>query len=157
VQRIIQFARDRGMVCTITLGGRLCAGTINYRVHDNYFLETLAHDPAFDDYRLGMLCCYLSICECIARGGKEYHFLWGQDDYKVRLHGVQRDLDDLVIYRSHLHMLLNGDAVLQQVAQAGVRRAQVWLRGARRQHSMAARVVDGVLHTVRAFGSTRSP
>ncbi|MGH8808567.1 MAG: GNAT family N-acetyltransferase, partial [Noviherbaspirillum sp.] len=156
-QRIVRFARERGMVCIISLGGRLCAGTINYRVRDNYFLETLAHDPAYDDYRLGTLCCYLSICECIARGGKEYHFLWGQDDYKSRLHGVQRDLDDLVVYRSHLHMLLHGDAVLQHAAHAGVRRAQVWLRGARRQHRVAARIVDGALQTLRALGSTRTP
>lgn len=140
-QRVIRLAQECGFVGFITVDGRICAGTINYRVGDNYFLEVLAHDPAFNDYRVGTLCCYLTVCECIARGGKEYHFLWGQDAYKTRLLGVQRNLDHLVLYRSRLHMLRNFGTVLKHLLRAWERKARLWMRHARRENTLMARVV----------------
>lgn len=105
--RIIALTKACGLVCVMRIDGRICAGTINYRTADNYFLKVLAHDPAYDQYGLGTLCCYLTICECISRKGKEYHFMWGRFEYKYRLLGIQRDLSRLVIYRSQLDMLLS--------------------------------------------------
>ncbi|HJV86237.1 MAG TPA: GNAT family N-acetyltransferase [Noviherbaspirillum sp.] len=105
-RRMLALLKLRGFVGVLTIDGRVCAGTINYRFGDNYFLQVVAHNPAYDDHGLGTLCCYLTICECIAQHGNEYHFLWGQYEYKYRLLGVQRDLDHLAVYRSRLHMLL---------------------------------------------------
>jgi hypothetical protein len=150
-QRIIRLAGECGMIGVIMLDGRICAGSINYRVGDNYFLETLAHDPACDDYRIGTLCCYLTICECIARGGNEYHFLWGQDEYKTRLLGVQRDLDDLVIYRSYLHMVLYGKLVMQHAVHAAVRQTRVWVRATRRRNSVGGKLVNSLWRLVRGI------
>lgn len=155
-RRIIGLARECGLVGMIMLDGRICAGSVNYRVGDNYFLETLAHDPDYDDYRLGTLCCYLTICECIARGGHEYHFLWGQDDYKARLLGVQRDLDDLVIYRSHWHMLLYGKLVLHHVANGFLRRMRIWARAKRRKDSLGGRLIKRAWRFMRGMGAVRS-
>ncbi len=155
-QRIIQLAGECGMVGVIMLDGCICAGSINYCVGDNYFLETLAHDPAYDHYRIGTLCCYLTICECIARGGNEYHFLWGQDEYKKRLLGVQRDLDDLVIYRSYLHMVLYGKLVAHHAANAIVRRARVWVRAIRREDSVTGRLVNWTWRLVRGIRTVKS-
>ena len=154
-QRIVQLAGECGLVGAIMLDGRICAGSINYCVGTNYFLETLAHDPAFDDYRLGTLCCFLTICECIARGGNEYHFLWGQDEYKTRLLGVQRDLDDLVIYRSHWHMLLCGKLALQSIANGGKRYLRKWVRMMRKRDSFGGRIVNRLWRLVRGIRSTR--
>lgn len=151
VQRIAQLSTECGMVGMIMLEGRICAGAINYRVGNNYFLETLAHDPLYDDYRLGTLCCYLTICECIARGGREYHFLWGQDDYKRRLLGVQRDLDDLVIYRSKAHMLLYSKLVLQHTASRYARRMKIWVRSTRRKKSLGGRVMNRLWRIARGI------
>ena len=53
-------------------------------------MHVIAHDPGFDQARLGLLCCYLSICESIRRGMREYHLLSGRYDYKRRLRGQQR-------------------------------------------------------------------
>lgn len=114
-ERIINLAQRCGMLSVITIDGRVCAGAINFRIGDHYFLKVVAHDSVYNDYRLGTLCCYLAICECIARGGKEYHFLWGRYDYKYRLLGVQRDLDHVAVYRSRTHMLLNGRMVLRNL------------------------------------------
>lgn len=150
-QRIIRLAQECGFAGIVTIDDKVCAGTINYRVGDNYFLEVLAHDPLYNDYRLGTLCCYLTVCECIARGGKEYHFLWGQDEYKSRLGGVQRDLDHLVLYRSHLHMLANSGTVARNYKDALERKARLWLRGARRENKLIARVITAALQRLRAL------
>jgi len=151
-RRIVQLVRECGLVGVIMIDGRICAGSINYRAGTNFFLETLAHDPAWDDYRLGTLCCYLTICECIKRGGGEYHFLWGQDAYKTRLLGVQRDLDDIVVYRSWLHMVLYGKLVMQHLWHAAVRRARIWVRQMRRRDSFGGRLVARVWRLVRGIG-----
>lgn len=148
-RRIIRLAQKCGMVAVLTIGGRICAGTINYRVGDNYFLEAIAHDPAYNDYRLGTLCCYLTICECIARGGGEYHFLWGEDDYKARLGGTRRDLEHLVLYRSHWQMLASPGAVLRDLRAAGSRKLRLWLRDARHRDTVVARAATALADAVR--------
>lgn len=149
-QCIIQLAMECGMVCVISMDGRICAGTVNYRIGDNYFLEVIAHDPAYNEYRLGTLCCYLTICECIANGAGEYHLLWGQDEYKTRLRAVRRDLDHLNVYRSRLQMLLNGDKALGNALAAHVRKARLWLRKARRDNSRAGRWASALLRSARS-------
>ena len=117
-ERIIRLARWRGLVIAVSINGRTCAGAICCRVGDNYFAHVLAHDPLYDSYRLGTLCAYLTICECIRRGGKEFHFLWGRYDYKYLLLGVDRALYRMTIYRSYLHLLLNGGTACR-IAIAG--------------------------------------
>jgi hypothetical protein len=149
-QRIVQLAMECGMVCVISIDGKICAGTVNYRIGDNYFLEVIAHDPAYNDYRIGTICCYLTICECIANGAGEYHMLWGQDEYKTRMRAVRRDLDHLDIYRSRLHMLLNGDKALANACGARARQARLWLREARRQNNSMARWATALLRHVRS-------
>ncbi len=124
-RQIIRMVRECGSVGIVTIDGRLCAGAINYRCGDNYFLDVIAHDPAYNDYRLGTLCCYLTISEYIARGCQQYHFLWGQYDYKYRLGGVRRDLADVIIYRSGAQMLLNGQISLQHMTRAGIRGTRI--------------------------------
>lgn len=140
-QCIIRLARAYGFVGIISIDGRICAGTINYRIGSNYFLDVLAHDSAYNDYRVGTLCCYLTISECLARGGREYHFLWGQDEYKSRLGGVQRDLDHLVLYRSRLQMLLSCGTVLNNLFHAWERKARLWMRRIKRESPVWKRAV----------------
>lgn len=132
-ERIIELVGLRGLVSIITIDGRICAGAICCRVGANYFANVLAHDPEYNDYRLGTLCSYLTICNCIEQGGKEFHFLWGQDEYKFLLLGVQKNLDDLAIYRSHFDLLFNGDTALQIAFNGYVRKAKMWLRYQARQ------------------------
>lgn len=152
-ERIVQLAMECGMVCVVSINGRICAGTVNYRIGDNYFLEVIAHDSAYSDYGLGMVCCYLTVCECIANGAGEYHLLWGQDEYKTRLRAIRRDLDHLDIYRSRVHMLLNGDKALGNAFGALRRQARLWLREARRQNRMTARCATVLLDIVRRLFS----
>lgn len=117
LREILQLAKEFGFAVIARVEGNICGGTINYRVGENYFLETVAHDSSFNDYRIGTICSYLTVCECIARSGREYHFLWGDYDYKFRLGGVRRELNDLYLYRSRLHMVLNSDFTLTMAAK----------------------------------------
>lgn len=127
-QRIIDLVRTCGLVGVVTIDDRLCAGAISFKSGQNYFLNVLAHDPRYDDYWLGFLCCYLTICESIARGGKEFHFLWGRYDYKYLLGARRRDLDNIVLYRSRLQLLRNAD-IARRVAMEGYKRAfKVWIK-----------------------------
>lgn len=150
-ERIIGMAQRCGLVSVITIDGRVCAGAINFRIGEHYFLKVIAHDSAYNDYRLGTLCCYLAICECIAQGGKEYHFLWGRYDYKYRLLGVQRDLDHVAVYRSRMHMLLNGRMVLRNLLDQhwSVMRSRLQSRLVQNERVRAA--LRKAMQTVRNF------
>jgi hypothetical protein len=126
-QRLLRLVRQcDGLVGIATVDSRICGGEICCRIGSHYFMLVIAHDPAYDDYWLGTLCYYLTICECIGRGGKYCHFLWGRYDYKYRLLGVQQDLDRLVIYRSRLQWLFHLDTVCKIALNAGRRQAGIW-------------------------------
>ena len=144
--RIMRLVRKCGLVTVVTIDGQVCAGTINYRVADNYFLKVIAHDPAYDDYGLGTLCCYLTICECIARKGSEYHFLWGRYEYKYRLMGVQRDLSHLLIYRSRFHMLRNAGTAVRLACAGRMYEAKDWMEHRARRMDDSSRVGQAVFH-----------
>lgn len=148
VDKLIKLVRACGMVCVATMNGKICAGGISFRVGANYFLNVLAHDPAFDNYWLGILCCYHTIGECIVRHGKEFHFLWGRYDYKTTLLGIRRDLDSLVVYRSHLQILLNIDLAAVGAIKGRIRQLTLWLQEEKRRDSrayhVAARILDWV-------------
>lgn len=145
VQRVVQLARACGLVSIVEIDGRVCAGTINYQAGDNYFLDVISHDSAYNDYRLGTLCCFFTIGECIARRGKEYHFLWGRNDYKFRLGGVRRGLDHLAIYRSRKHMILNSGVVLKNAARHYEREVRLWLQDIRHRDGFISRLVNKLM------------
>jgi uncharacterized protein YqiB (DUF1249 family) len=157
-ERIRTLVKSHGFVGVLTINGRTCAGTINYRFGNHYFLQVIGHDSQYDSYGIGTLCCYLTICECIKESGAEYHFLWGQYEYKYRLLGVQRDLDHLVIYRSPVRLVLNGGAALQMAASGYHYAVRTWLLNkARRQDNsslaswLAFHLVNGARDLKRSF------
>ncbi|HEY8101330.1 MAG TPA: GNAT family N-acetyltransferase [Burkholderiaceae bacterium] len=126
-ERLHALVKECGMVCTLMINGRVCAGTICYQIGDNYFMRVIAHDSAYNSYRLGLLCCYLTITECIIRGGKNYHFLWGREEYKYRFLGRHRDFDSLTIYRSRARFFANTGPILKTAVKAQVKKAKLWL------------------------------
>jgi CelD/BcsL family acetyltransferase involved in cellulose biosynthesis len=159
-RRILTMVRRHGLVSLLRLNGELCAGAINLRYGGNYFLKVIAHDPAYDSYRLGTLCCFLTICACIERGGEEYHFLWGRYEYKYRLAGVQRDLEHVALYRSRRTLLRNGGMAMRN-AMIGCRlQARGWmLAKAREQGAMgsALRFTAQALRKLRNAEASEAP
>ena len=155
-ERILCIARECGLISVARIDGRIRAGGIAYRVGDNFFLYVIAHDPAYNDYWLGILTCYLTICECIARGGKKFHFLWGRYDYKFALGSALHELEHRDIYRSRAAMLLNGVAVARIAAGKRVNALKLaLLDGARRQDSMAFKIVSRLRKAKRSIDGLR--
>lgn len=140
-ERIARLAGACGLVSVATIDGRICAGGIAYRIGDNYFLYVIAHNPAYDDYWIGILTCYLTICACIERGGKAFHFLWGRYDYKFALGAQLRTLDHVDVYRSWPRFLLNGREITKTAISRSVYKFKFGLlEQARRRDSAAARL-----------------
>lgn len=104
-----QVVRTHGFVGVSLIDGRVCAGAICTRIDTQLFMHVLAHDRAFDAYSLGMLNSYLTVCSGIERGGKDFHFLWGNGVWKTRLKGCERPLNNLVVYRSRTGCLVCAD------------------------------------------------
>jgi hypothetical protein len=140
-KQLIKLVQLHGFVGIITIDGRVCAGAICSKLGANYFLHVLAHDPLYDRYSLGTLCCYLTICESIARAGQTFHFLWGRMDYKYRLQGVQCDLQRVVVYRSRLQFFLNAAHALKITFKGLGRQVKVWLLAPERKNSFVPRII----------------
>lgn len=143
--RLLRLVKECGFISAIRVGGRICAGSIYARFGDNFFSQVNAHDPACDDWRLGILCCYLTVCDCIARGGREFHLLWGRLPYKYMMQGVLVDLARLTIYRSRTAMLLHAVPVLRNLAFAAMRTARYWLLAPERESRPAIRTLVRLL------------
>lgn len=126
-QAMLNMARRHGMLLIATIDGRICAGALVFQVRDNYFSFVRTHDPAYNQYRLGLVGACLMIQECIARQGKELHFMWGREPHKAMLLGVEKPLFRLTIYRSRFQFLLNLRLVLANVCEAYQRRLRTWL------------------------------
>jgi hypothetical protein len=146
---LIRLAKACGFVNVVLIDGRVCAGSISYRIGSNYFAFVNAHDSEYDDYWLGTLCYYLTICESIVRGGKQLHMGWGRYDYKTRLLGVQQDFDRLVIYRSYPQLALNCGSVAKTALNGHVRRLKLWLLDPQRQNSLVSRFAVNLLYIAR--------
>lgn len=126
-QALLALVRRHGGVAVATVGDRVCAGAIVYRVGTNYFVPLTVHDPGYAGYRLDLLSFYLTVCDCIARGGSECHFPWGRHDHKAMLPGTRRELDRLMVYRPGAPMLRNAGTVLKTAFSGALHRARDWL------------------------------
>ncbi|NDC08544.1 MAG: GNAT family N-acetyltransferase [Oxalobacteraceae bacterium] len=125
--RLLLLARHAGLLGIARIGDRVCGGSLACRIGDNYVMLLSAADPALASYRLGMLCCFWSVCDCIRTGGRECHLLWGRYHYKTQLLGEPRSLLRLVIYRSRLRMVLSPLRVTSMLI-AGIRyRLRQWV------------------------------
>lgn len=148
--RILRLVKRCGWIGVATIDGAVCAGAIVYRAGDNFFSFVRAHDPAYDDYRLGLIGAYHLVCACIARGGRELHFMWGREPHKALLGGEQRELERVVVFRSRMHALRHADLVLKNAAGAFMRAAKLRLfEQARHEDSAGGRLL------ARALGAAR--
>ena len=127
--------RERGLVTMMYAEGKLCAGLLSTVCDKDVFMHVIAHNPAYDDLRLGFLCCCQTIQLCIANGMQRFHFLWGEYDYKTRLGGQRQELVDLVIYKSLWHTILHPKLV-----------GKIWLGSLRQIYRNWRKKNQGVQH-----------
>lgn len=157
--RIIAYVALSGFVTVATCDGRVCAGAITYRLGSNFTARILAHDPAYGCYRLGFVCAYLTICECIKAGGSRYfYFGWSQSGYQRQLGGRERQLVHLSLFRSRLHVLGNAGAALGAVLGGWAFHARRWLlTTSMRRGSARAILADALIAAGRRPGTVKAP
>lgn len=127
IRWIVDFARTCGLVGVARIDGKVCAGAIGFRIGDNYFMHVIAHHPQYNDFSLGILCYYHTICEGIARGGKRFHLLQGRYGYKYRLLAERQDIVHLDVYRNRASMLTSLGHVLRKEAKGRNWLIKQWL------------------------------
>ncbi len=149
-QWIVQLAKRCGIVGVATVDGKVCGGAIGFRIGVNYFMHVIAHDPAYNDYSLGILCYYFTICEGIVRGGKHFHLLLGRYEYKYRLLGVTQEIAHVDIYRNRTYWLLYCGRVMKTAVDATLLRVKRWLLEAERRDDAAARLATRMVNVLRA-------
>lgn len=116
--RLLMLAGDCGMYGIASVDGRIVGGSLACRFGDNYVMLLSAADPAFESNRLGTLCCFWSIADCIRAGARQCHLLWGRYQYKEQLLGVPHALHRVLLYRSRAKMLLSPWSMLRMVVLA---------------------------------------
>jgi hypothetical protein len=154
-QRLIRLANVYGMVLTLSIGDRVCAGSVCYRVGSTYFAQVLAHDPIYDEYKLGLVCCYLMMCECIARGGSEVRLGGSTHRYKFDFRGELARLDYVVVYRSIVQALVHSPSAIRMSIDAYRSRLKLWLLLADRRDDRISRIASHMVDWVRRL--KRSP
>ncbi len=100
------FCHHYGLVSTLSIQGKVVAGTISYLVGDHQYLEVISHDPAFNRFNVGQICLYHTINHAIETGRAAFHMLWGENEYKYRFRGVKTELFFSSVYRSNFYKLL---------------------------------------------------
>jgi len=118
--------RRSGLVGIARIGDQICGGSLACLIGDNYVMLFSASDPALASYRLGILCCFWVVCDCIRAGGRECHLLWGRYQYKTQLLGEPRPLLRLVIYRSIWRRCLSPVTVVSMYFAAWRYRLRDW-------------------------------
>ncbi len=114
-QGLRRVMRERGQLTLIDIDGEIRAGLLCTLAGKDLYMHVIAHDPDFDDLRLGFLCCALTIQDAIAQGLERFHFLWGQYDYKTRLGGTRVELRQWLLLRHPAAALLHPQRVLALV------------------------------------------
>jgi hypothetical protein len=135
--QICQIMLERGQLSIIEIDGQPCAGLLCTSVGGEVFMHVIAHDPTYDDLRLGFLCCALTIEDAIAKGCQKFHFLWGQYDYKTRLGGEREILSQVLVFRDAWSLLQQPGLLISHAlawARSSARSsARAWVRRQRQR------------------------
>ena len=149
-RRIVRMVRQSGLLLLAEIEGRIVGGAIMFRFERDCFSRVNAHDPAFDDYRLGMLCNYLAICHAIETGAERFHLGHGWNDCKTALLGEVQPLHHLALYRSPGALARHAGEAVQTACKGYTLTANRWvLRHASTDRSLHWRMAGQLLSALR--------
>ena len=104
--------KKSGYVCLLKKNDEICAGLLCSVTGSDLYMHVLAHDPAFDKLRLGLVCCYLTVEHVISQNFKRLHFLWGHYAYKKQLGAKPVNLSRVLVIKNlglvFLHPIILG-------------------------------------------------
>ena len=121
-ESLLQAARQGGMVCLLKIGGRIAAGAICLRKGSEWQLRFLTHDPHFQAYGLGMLCCYFTVCEHIDRQRNKAGATINRPRPTHVLAIRQKCEPTLTIHRPHASLLIRADCAIYATSMAYLQR-----------------------------------
>lgn len=149
--KINELVKARGLLGFATIDGEICGGLICWRAGNNFFMRIIAHNPDYDKFRLGKLCCAFTIRECIARGGKQFHFGWGRLEYKYRFLGKEIEFDRIEVYRSSMHLLRNSRMAAAVGLKGLISETRLWLLNAEQKKTRKERIAVGFVKLIRSI------
>ncbi|VXB87585.1 hypothetical protein MASSI9I_50554 [Massilia sp. 9I] len=127
IARMAELCTACGFVVMLLIDGRMCAGSINYRVGSGFFGDVTCYDPAYQKYGLGKLCTYFTVCESIRRGGRKFYLGGGEFDFKERMLGKRVDMDQVHIYRSYRRAFASPRSVATAFVEGQCQRCRTML------------------------------
>ena len=149
-ERRVKLAKECDtMVGLVRIDGRICAGSISYRVGDHYFASMLAHDPHYNADRVGFLCAYHTVCESIKRHAKAYHFGQSRFRYKENLLCVRHPMNHVEIFRSRGQLIRHYRRVIKMIFKGSILRLELWSNDPVRQAHALPRGIINTIHFVR--------
>jgi len=95
-----KYSQHYGCVTYIEIDGVIIAGSISYILNKRIFIYMIAHDNNFSKYNPGQLCIIYLIQISIEKQLSSFHFLWGENEYKIRLLAKPHSLFTYIIYRT---------------------------------------------------------
>ena len=149
VSRILALSRRRGFVMVATINDQVCGGLVFWRVGDDVYLRSIAHDPQYDDINLGTVCCHLGMMECINIGARRFHFLWGRMPYKYRFLGEDRAFDRIVLYRNRVSLVRQAVTAFLTMKAGLSNELDIWLAGAENREDAKSRAALRLLRAWR--------
>lgn len=99
--KIHAFSQYYGRVAYIEIDGEIVAGCIAYVLNKRIFLHIIAHDNNHSKYNVGQLCLFFLIQSSIESQLSTFHFLWGDNEYKMRFGAKPHGLYSYFVYRSY--------------------------------------------------------
>ena len=100
-EKYYNYALHYGYVTYIEIENTIVAGCIAVILNKTIFLMVVAHDDQFSKYNVGQLAILNLIEQSIEMNLSEMHFLWGENDYKLRLLAKPKPIFSYQIYRSY--------------------------------------------------------
>ncbi len=82
---------------TLTLDGAEIAMTLAFEDEETVYLYNSGYDPAFSNLAAGLVGKAWAIRHACERGKRRFDFLRGEEEYKRRLGGVEREVVTLVL------------------------------------------------------------
>ena len=93
-------AQECGQVMAMWLDGKLIGGTLCFLHQNEAHLWAIAHDPAYNRFRVGNVCFWKTIIRHIEMGFSRHHFGQGEAAYKFRFGGRLEPLESVTVFAS---------------------------------------------------------
>lgn len=109
---LLREIRAGGLLCTLTIQGKVVAGLICQRLGQNLYLRFLAHDPRMQAYGLNMLCCYFAACDRLQRHRDSKRYIVDRPRYRREVTVQRQTFAALCIRRPRVSWLVRCDVAL---------------------------------------------